>query len=83
MPTFWSDQDDLRIQSFGVTGLPDVRVLEGDLDGEVAVGYHHDGLLAGVVLIGHGGRYVHYRAQITGTIRALTQAETTASWPSW
>ena len=77
VPTFWSDQYDLRIQSFGVTGLPDVRVLEGDLDGEVAVGYHHDGLLAGVVLIGLGGRYVHYRAQITGTIRALTQAETT------
>jgi 3-phenylpropionate/trans-cinnamate dioxygenase ferredoxin reductase component len=77
VPTFWSDQYDLRIQSFGVTGLPDVRVLEGDLDGEVAVGYQHDGLLAGVVLIGLGGRYVHYRAQITGTIRALTQVETT------
>jgi 3-phenylpropionate/trans-cinnamate dioxygenase ferredoxin reductase component len=78
VPTFWSDQYDLRIQSFGVTGLPDVRILEGDLEGEVAVGYHHDGLLAGVVLIGLGGRYAHYRAQIAGTIRALTQAETSA-----
>jgi 3-phenylpropionate/trans-cinnamate dioxygenase ferredoxin reductase component len=75
VPTFWSDQYDLRIQSFGVTGLPDVRVLEGDLDGEVAVGYHHDGLLAGVVLIGLGDRYLHYRAQIAATIRAVTQAE--------
>jgi NADPH-dependent 2,4-dienoyl-CoA reductase/sulfur reductase-like enzyme len=79
VPTFWSDQYDLRIQSFGVTGLGDVRILEGDLEGEVAVGYHHDGLLAGVVLIGLGGRYVHYRAQIADTIRALTQAGTTAS----
>ena len=72
VPTFWSDQYDLRIQSFGVTGLPDVRVLEGDLDGDVAIGYHHEGLLAGVVLIGLGGRYVHYRAEIAATIAALT-----------
>jgi len=78
VPTFWSDQYDLRIQSFGVTGLPDVRVLEGDLDGDVAIGYHHEGLLAGVVLIGLGGRYVHYRAAVAGTIAALTQTETAA-----
>jgi NADPH-dependent 2,4-dienoyl-CoA reductase/sulfur reductase-like enzyme len=78
VPTFWSDQYELRIQSFGVTGLPDVRILEGDLEGDVAVGYHRDGLLAGVVLIGLGSRYVHYRAQIAGTIRELTQADTPA-----
>ncbi len=77
VPTFWSDQYDLRLQSFGVTGLPNVRILEGDLEGEVAVGYHRDGLLAGVVLIGLGGRYVHYRAQIADTIAALTQADST------
>ena len=52
VPTFWSDQYDMRVQSFGVTGLPEVRILEGSLDGDVAVGYHHEGLLAGVVLIG-------------------------------
>jgi len=73
VPSFWSDQYDLRIQSFGVTGLPDVRVLEGDLDGDVAVGYYHDGLLAGVVLIGLGDRYTHYRGEIAATISALTQ----------
>jgi NADPH-dependent 2,4-dienoyl-CoA reductase/sulfur reductase-like enzyme len=65
VPTFWSDQYELRIQSFGVTGLDDVRVLEGDLDGEVAVGYHRDGQLAGVALIGLGGRYLHYRKLVT------------------
>ena len=74
VPSFWSDQYDMRIQSFGVTGLPDVRILEGSLDGDVAVGYHRDGLLAGVVLIGLGGRYTHYRAEIAATIDALTQA---------
>jgi 3-phenylpropionate/trans-cinnamate dioxygenase ferredoxin reductase subunit len=74
VPSFWSDQYDLRIQSFGVTGLPDVRILEGSLDGEVAVGYHHEGLLAGVVLIGLGGRYTHYRAEVAATISTLIQA---------
>jgi 3-phenylpropionate/trans-cinnamate dioxygenase ferredoxin reductase component len=78
VPTFWSDQYEMRVQSFGVTGLPDVRVLEGSLDGDVAVGYHHEGLLAGVVLIGLGGRYVHYRAEIAGTIAALTGAGSAA-----
>lgn len=65
LPTFWSDQYGLRIQSFGVTGLKDARVLEGDLNGDVAVGYHRDGVLAGVVLIGLGSRYQHYRTLIT------------------
>jgi NADPH-dependent 2,4-dienoyl-CoA reductase/sulfur reductase-like enzyme len=78
VPTFWSDQYDLRVQSFGVTGLPDVRVLEGSLDGDVAIGYHHEGLLAGVVLIGLGGRYVHYRAEVAATIAALTGAGSAA-----
>jgi 3-phenylpropionate/trans-cinnamate dioxygenase ferredoxin reductase subunit len=78
IPTFWSDQYEMRIQSFGVTGLADVRILEGSLDGDVAVGYHRDGLLAGVVLIGLGGRYTHYRAQIAGTIGELTQADSAA-----
>lgn len=66
VPTFWSEQYEMRIQSFGVTGLDDVRVLEGDLDGDVVVGYHRDGRLVGVVLIGLGGRYQHYRTLIAG-----------------
>jgi NADPH-dependent 2,4-dienoyl-CoA reductase/sulfur reductase-like enzyme len=64
VPTFWSDQYEMRIQSFGVTGLDDVRVLEGDLDGDVVVGYQRDGQLVGVVLIGLSGRYQHYRTLI-------------------
>ena len=66
IPSFWSDQYDLRIQSFGAVGLgDDVRVLEGDLDDDVVVGYHRDGRLVGVVLIGLPNRYQHYRA-LTG-----------------
>ncbi|MFE4974886.1 NAD(P)/FAD-dependent oxidoreductase [Kitasatospora sp. NPDC056651] len=54
LPTFWSDQHDFRLQSFGspALGREDVRVLEGDLDGDVLVGYHRDGLLVGVVSLG-------------------------------
>jgi 3-phenylpropionate/trans-cinnamate dioxygenase ferredoxin reductase component len=66
VPSFWSDQYDTRLQSFGAVGLgaQDVRVLEGDLDGEVAVGYHREGQLVGVILIGLAGRYQHYRSLI-------------------
>jgi hypothetical protein len=71
VPAFWSDQYDMRIQSFGVTGPDDTRVLEGALDGDVAVGYHRGGRLVGVVLIGLGARYTRYRAQIAGTITEL------------
>ncbi|MFD5126716.1 NAD(P)/FAD-dependent oxidoreductase [Streptomyces olindensis] len=54
LPTFWSDQHDFRLQSFGapVLGLGDVRVLDGDPSGDVLVGYHRDGLLVGVVALG-------------------------------
>ncbi len=63
MPAFWSDQYDLRLQSFGLPGIggDDIRVLEGDLDDEAAVGYHRDGVLVGVVLLGLTRRSAHYR----------------------
>ena len=76
IPSFWSDQYDLRIQSFGSIGLggEDIRVLEGDLDGDVAVGYHRDGVLVGVVLVGLAGRYMAYRTQIGELATAATSA---------
>ncbi|MFJ4621210.1 NAD(P)/FAD-dependent oxidoreductase [Streptomyces sp. NPDC088812] len=54
LPTFWSDQHDFRLQSFGAPALgkEDVRVLDGDLDGDVLVGYHTGGRLVGVVALG-------------------------------
>ena len=69
LPSFWSDQYDLRIQSFGAVGLggADVRLLEGDLDGEAAVGYHRDDVLVGVVLVGLAGRHAHYRQVLSPT----------------
>lgn len=69
LPTFWSDQHDFRLQSFGapVLGLGDVRVLDGDPHDDVLVGYHADGRLVGVVALGgHGAAMgaARYRAQL-------------------
>lgn len=55
MPSFWSDQHELRLQSFGMTGIADkCEVVSGDqdrlLDG-VIVHYFLDGRLVGVLLV--------------------------------
>jgi 3-phenylpropionate/trans-cinnamate dioxygenase ferredoxin reductase component len=54
LPTFWSDQYGERLQAIGAPalGIADIRVLEGDTDGDVIVGYHRDGDLVGVVGLG-------------------------------
>ncbi|NUR97234.1 MAG: NAD(P)/FAD-dependent oxidoreductase, partial [Kribbellaceae bacterium] len=69
LPTFWSDQHDFRLQSFGapLLGLGDVRVLDGDPDGDVLVGYHTDDRLVGVVALGGQAAArgaARYRAQL-------------------
>ncbi|WP_438289871.1 NAD(P)/FAD-dependent oxidoreductase [Streptomyces sp. HUAS TT7] len=54
LPSFWSDQYDFRLQSFGSPelGHDDVRLLDGGSDGDMLVGYHRDGRLVGVVGLG-------------------------------
>ena len=55
LPAFWSDQYDIRMQSYGMPGLADadgIRLLEGDLHGECVIGYHRGEDLVGVVGIG-------------------------------
>ncbi|MCD9880083.1 NAD(P)/FAD-dependent oxidoreductase [Streptomyces guryensis] len=69
LPTFWSDQHDFRLQSFGAPalGADDVRVLDGDPAGDVLVGYHHDGRLVGVVALGGpaaGAAAARHRAEL-------------------
>ncbi|MFI1358841.1 NAD(P)/FAD-dependent oxidoreductase [Streptomyces sp. NPDC020898] len=69
LPTFWSDQHDFRLQSFGapVLGIDDVRVLDGDPAGDVLVGYHADGRLVGVVALGGPAtatKAARYRAEL-------------------
>ncbi|MFD8478036.1 NAD(P)/FAD-dependent oxidoreductase [Kitasatospora sp. NPDC059673] len=69
LPTFWSDQHDFRLQSFGspALGRADVRVLDGDPDGDVLVGYHHGERLIGVVALGGqraAAAAARYRAEL-------------------
>jgi NADPH-dependent 2,4-dienoyl-CoA reductase/sulfur reductase-like enzyme len=66
MPAFWSDQYEMRLQSFGLPGLggEDIRLLEGELSGECVAGYHRDGVLVGVVFLGLASRFSHYRGLI-------------------
>ncbi|MFJ6622738.1 NAD(P)/FAD-dependent oxidoreductase [Kitasatospora sp. NPDC091335] len=69
LPTFWSDQHDFRLQSFGAPALgrDDVRVLGGDPDGDVLVGYHRAGRLVGVVALGGqsaAAAAARYRAEL-------------------
>ncbi|MFE7032956.1 NAD(P)/FAD-dependent oxidoreductase [Streptomyces sp. NPDC057621] len=54
LPTFWSDQHDFRLQSFGAPALgqDDVRVLDGDPGGDFLAGFHRGGRLVGVVSLG-------------------------------
>ncbi|MCX5259673.1 FAD-dependent oxidoreductase [Streptomyces canus] len=69
LPTFWSDQHEFRLQSFGapLLGRDDVRILDGDPAGDVLVGYHTGGRLVGVVALGgHAAATgaARYRAQL-------------------
>jgi 3-phenylpropionate/trans-cinnamate dioxygenase ferredoxin reductase component len=66
VPTFWSNQCGTRLQSYGSIrlGLDDVRVLEGVLEDEVALGYYRSGELTGVLMLGLFNRHKHYHEQI-------------------
>ena len=74
MPSFWSDQHDIRIQSFGLPALADdIEVLDGSLDGAagieqgVAVGYLRHGRPIGVVTAGMTpGKALRHRAYLDG-----------------
>lgn len=77
MPAFWSDQFGQRLQSFGMPGLGqnDIRLVEGELGGEFAAGYHDaDGSLVGVVLIGLLRRHAYYRRLIAARLSAAAPA---------
>jgi 3-phenylpropionate/trans-cinnamate dioxygenase ferredoxin reductase subunit len=71
LPTFWSDQHGYRIQAIGAPplGVADIRVLEGDLNDDVVVGYHRDGDLVGVVGVG-GPRIVAATARYRPALHA-------------
>lgn len=73
LPSFWSDQYDLRLQSFGAPGLADeVQLLEGGGRESVA-GYYRTGGLVGVVALGTGAGAAagRYRARLEAADRRV------------
>jgi 3-phenylpropionate/trans-cinnamate dioxygenase ferredoxin reductase subunit len=71
VPTFWSAQGAVSVRSLGQPALADeVAVLEGDLTGEVAVGYRRQGWLVGVVLFGMPHKLGSYLQTLNAELRA-------------
>lgn len=65
MPSFWSNQFDIKLQAYGLPGLADeYRLLEGELGGDLAMGYFRDGQLVGVVGVGLKAALLPYRQRI-------------------
>ncbi|WP_341952518.1 FAD-dependent oxidoreductase [Salinibacterium sp. TMP30] len=67
MPSFWSNQFEIKLQAYGLLGLvsdDDIRILEGDLADQVAVGYYRDDRLVGVLGIGMKAALLPYRKLI-------------------
>ncbi len=62
MPSFWSDQYDDALQSFGMPGIADrIEVTDGDPDGPCIVEYHDASGLVGVVGINRTPDLIPYR----------------------
>ena len=64
LPSFWSDQYDVSLQSFGMPGLGTPTVVEGELDGACIVEYHRGDDLVGVVGVNRSKDLMPYRKQM-------------------
>jgi hypothetical protein len=65
LPTFWSDQYDMKIQGFGMPGLADrYELLAGELSDELVMGYYKGKILVGVVGIGMTSELMKYRKEL-------------------
>ena len=67
LPSFWSDQYDMKIQGFGMPGIADrYELVAGDLFDELVMGYFRGEILIGVVGIGMTSEVMKYRKEIVG-----------------
>jgi len=66
MPAFWSNQFEVSVQAYGLPTLNDgdIRTLQGDLSGAVAIGYYRADHLVGVVGFGLKAELLPYRQEI-------------------
>jgi NADPH-dependent 2,4-dienoyl-CoA reductase/sulfur reductase-like enzyme len=65
LPSFWSDQFNHRLQSFGMPGIADsVELVDGSPDGPCIVEYHDASGIVGVVGIDRTPELAPYRMQL-------------------
>jgi len=65
LPTFWSDQYDMKIQGFGMPSLADrYELVAGELHDESVTAYFRNETLIGVVGIGMTAEVMKYRKQL-------------------
>ena len=64
-PSFWSDQFEMHILSFGLLGLAnEVKLIHGEIENDCVFGYYRDGQMVGVCGIGMRSTVQGYRAQV-------------------
>ncbi len=65
LPSFWSDQYDMKIQGFGMPGLADrYELVAGEFSDELVMGYFRGEILIGVVGIGMTSEVMKYRKEL-------------------
>jgi NADPH-dependent 2,4-dienoyl-CoA reductase/sulfur reductase-like enzyme len=65
MPSFWSDQFQTKVQSFGMPGLATrSEVVDGDVDGPCIVEYSDESGLVGVIGLDRTAELARYRKQL-------------------
>jgi 3-phenylpropionate/trans-cinnamate dioxygenase ferredoxin reductase subunit len=64
MPSFWSDQYDYSLQSYGMPGLGEAVLVDGSWDGDCIVEYRRAGTLVGVIGINRTAEVTRYRKEI-------------------
>jgi NADPH-dependent 2,4-dienoyl-CoA reductase/sulfur reductase-like enzyme len=65
LPSFWSDQFDMKIQGFGMPGIADrYELVAGELSDELVMGYFKGEILIGVVGIGMTAEVMKYRKEL-------------------
>lgn len=71
LPTFWTDQHEARLMSYGLAGgATSWKLLEAGDGMDSIYGYYRGGELCGVIGLGMRGKLASYRADIAARLRA-------------
>jgi len=65
LPSFWSDQYDLNVQSFGMPTLGEPVLVDGEWDGDCIVEYRKNDALVGVIGVNRSKDLMGYRKTLS------------------